>query len=74
MKKVHSSVWAQAIEKGASRGAPRSLVRTGPVPDSNLVTRVAECFVLDGPFTESKESCAHVAILARMTAARGAVH
>lgn len=67
MKKVHSLVWSQVIDV-ERRGAVQPIVRTGPNRDP------AEVFVLDGPFTESKESCIHVAILARMATACGAVH
>jgi hypothetical protein len=68
MKKVHSSVWARLIDDVALPTRLRPVLRADTNPGN------FEGFVVDGPFTESKEGCAHVAILARMTAFRRAVH
>jgi hypothetical protein len=68
MKKVHSSVWARLIDDVALPTPLRSVFRAR-TNSGNF-----EGFIVDGPFTESKEGCAHVAILARMAAFRRAVH
>jgi hypothetical protein len=56
--KVHSVLLSQAVEDSDRRGKVQPLVR------SRGERRARQLVVLDGPFTESKESCLHVAILA----------
>jgi hypothetical protein len=73
MKKVHSSVWADLVEDVATQAPLRSVIRAS-APSSAFGARLFEGAVLDGPFTESKEGCAHVAILARMAAIGRQVH
>jgi hypothetical protein len=58
--KVHSVLLAQCVESTGRNTNVRRLVPTHPR------SMVRERVVLDGPFTESKESCLHVAILARL--------
>jgi hypothetical protein len=68
MKKVHSSVLARLIDDVSLPTPLRSVIR------ASTNTGNFERFVVDGPFAESKESCAHVAILARMAATWRQVH
>jgi hypothetical protein len=58
MMKVHSVLLSQAVEDSDRGGKVQPLVRT------RRERRAGQLVVLDGPFTESKESCLHVAILA----------
>jgi hypothetical protein len=56
--KVHSVLLSQAVENSERRGNVQLLSQ------ARIKRRARELVLLDGPFTESKESCPHVAILA----------
>jgi hypothetical protein len=73
MKKVHSSVWADLVEHVTTQAPLRSVIRAS-APSSAFDARLFDGAVLDGPFAESKEGCAHVAILARIAALGRRVH
>lgn len=60
MRKVQSSALIASLPKYIDDPNRRVV----PLGRSRSSTR--ESFVMDGPFTESKESCMHVALLARM--------
>jgi hypothetical protein len=57
--KVHSVLLSKAVENNESYGNVQLLAR------ARMKKQARDLVVLDGPFTESKESCPHVAILAR---------
>jgi hypothetical protein len=59
MMKVHSILLARAVEDTDTGSNVQPLVRR------RIKEQARQLIVIDGPFTESKESCPHVAILAR---------